>query len=126
MIFHLFFVSEPDRISFFWSQDNKNFGQLELLEVNIQEISNQLTQIKCLCGIDCSGMLKFKKKTALNFDLTLRLIFLEPLFIRANIIVNEEEYLLYHVYQPSGALPPLVGEGCQSFVDTYGLLFFFS
>ena len=40
-------------------------------------------------------------------------------------MIDENEYSLFHLYQPSGVLPPLPGNGCQFFVETYGLFIFF-
>ena len=37
-------------------QDQRDFGELQILEVNLNEGSNQLTQIDCSCGRDCSGI----------------------------------------------------------------------
>ena len=40
--------------------------------------------------------------------------------------IDEREYNIYYIYSPSGTLPPLPnGEGCLSYVDTYGLFFLF-
>ena len=50
--------------------------------------------------------------------------FSEPLFIKANIIINNKNNIIFHIYQPSGVLPPLLGDGCQSYVDTYGLFLY--
>ena len=37
--------------------------------------------------------------------------------------IDGRKYNIYYIYSPSGTLPPLNGEGKQSFVDTYGLFF---
>ena len=50
---------------------------------------------------------------------------LEPVFLRANLEINESEYSLFYIYQPRGMLPPLSsGNGCDFFVETYGIFFF--
>ena len=40
--------------------------------------------------------------------------------------IDGAEYNIFYIYRPSGTLPPLPnGEGCLSYVDTYGLFFLF-
>jgi len=57
-----------------------------------------ITQIRCLCGLDCS----------------------EPVYVSATVEVDNEEHVLYYIYEASGVLPPLEAEGgCTTFIETY-------
>ena len=50
---------------------------------------------------------------------------LEPLFVKANLEVDNEEIGLYFIYQPSGITAP-IQTSCSTFAETYGSFFWLS
>ena len=44
--------------------------------------------------------------------------------MRAELEIENEEVIIYFIYQPSGVLAPVQGN-CETFVETYGSNFFF-
>ena len=45
--------------------------------------------------------------------------------MRAELEIENEEVIIYFIYQPSGVLAPVQGN-CETFVESYGFHFFFS
>ena len=45
--------------------------------------------------------------------------------MRARLEIENEEVIIYFIYQPSGVLAPVQGN-CETYVGTYGSNFFFS
>ena len=88
-----------------------------------------MTEILCSCDNSCSGF--FSGILLIIFFILLIAsflkIFTEPVFFQAILEIDGESYSLFHIYQPSGVLPPLPSEGgCKFFVDTYGEIYFLS
>ena len=140
-VLFLFFLMKPNFFYLFFlcSQNEKDFGELELLAIT-PDNSNQLTQIRCTCDQSCSGIFSFPLLSlfsslpsllpsaallsCFSLIIIIVLLLLEPLFVRAELEIDNKEVIIYFIYQPSGVLAPIEGK-CETFVEAYGYNFFF-
>ena len=92
---------------------------MEVSQVSRRE-NDGVTQIQCKCGDLCSGLFF----CPIWLDVCSQSTFLdliEPLFVRVEVeIEGEGEHIIHFIYQPSGVLPPLQGEGCSTVIENYG------
>jgi len=90
---------EESEILSLWTEHTDDFGNLEVLQVTgTAATDNKLTQVRCSCSAECS----------------------EPVFLQINVRLNQKDHTLHFIYEPSGILPPLQGDGCSTFIETYG------